>query len=150
MSTSPLATAAIRGATDSIVIECDLPHAPAKVWRALTEPALLGSWLMPNDIRAEIGHRFTFRATPVHGMDADVQCEVLAVEKGRLLSYSWRVGPTLDTVVTWTVRASETGTRLRLDHDGFASDAPPIAPIRANWQRLMTGCLNGQLAKLPS
>lgn len=32
------------------------PHPPAKVWRVLTEPELIGRWLMPGDFRLEVGH----------------------------------------------------------------------------------------------
>jgi uncharacterized protein YndB with AHSA1/START domain len=35
--------------TKSIVVERDLPHPPEKVWRALTQSALVAEWLMPND-----------------------------------------------------------------------------------------------------
>lgn len=92
---------------------------------------LIASWLMPNDFRAEVGHRFTFRTRPAPGFDGIVHCEVLAVEPNRRLSYSWRggsperrgYGAELDTVVTWTLTPSESGgTRLRLDHDGFTPD----------------------------
>ena len=37
--------------TESVVIECDLPDPPQKVWRALTEQDLLGAWLMPKTKR---------------------------------------------------------------------------------------------------
>ena len=50
--------------TESVVIECDLPDPPEKVWRALTEQDLLGAWLMPNDMRPEVGAQFQFRAPP--------------------------------------------------------------------------------------
>ena len=40
---------------DAVVIDCDLAHPPERVWRALTEPKLLGAWLLPNDIKAEEG-----------------------------------------------------------------------------------------------
>ena len=53
----------------SIVVDYDLAQSPAKVWRALTEPELVAAWLMPNDLRAEVGHRFTFRAQPMPGGD---------------------------------------------------------------------------------
>src|SRR5262249_7936669 len=45
-------------AAESVVLECDLPEPPEQVWKALTEPALLAAWLMPNDIRPEPGARF--------------------------------------------------------------------------------------------
>ncbi len=48
--------------TQSIAMEYDLPHPPAKVWRALTEPELLAAWLMVNNMRPLVGHSFTFKA----------------------------------------------------------------------------------------
>jgi uncharacterized protein YndB with AHSA1/START domain len=114
----------------SIVVELELRHPPEKVWRALTEPELIAAWLMPNDFRLQIGHRFTMRTRPAAGFDGVVDCEVLAVETNRRLSYSWRggskerrgYGASLDTVVTWTLSpGAGGGTRLRLDHDGFTA-----------------------------
>jgi uncharacterized protein YndB with AHSA1/START domain len=75
----------------SIIVEYELPEAPKKVWRALTEPKLLEAWLMPNDIRAEVGHRFNFRAQPVPGWDGTVYCQVLEVVPEQRLVYAWRL-----------------------------------------------------------
>jgi uncharacterized protein YndB with AHSA1/START domain len=115
--------AAEKPTTQTIVTEYELPHAPEKVWRALTEPELIARWLMVNDLRPIVGHRFTFKAQPLPGWDGVVQCEVLAVEPLRRLSYSWRGGSDetsrLDTVVTWTLTPTATGTRLLLEHAGF-------------------------------
>jgi uncharacterized protein YndB with AHSA1/START domain len=114
--------------TRSIEIDYDLPHPPAKVWRALTEASLVASWLMPNDLRPVVGHRFTFRSRPTPGWDGVCYCEVLEVVAEERLSYSWRggasdiekYGAALDTVVTWTLTPTEAGgTRLHLSHAGF-------------------------------
>ena len=107
--------------TQAIVVEYDLPHTPAKVWRALTEPALLAAWLMQTDLVAEV-RRFTFKAPPIGEWDGVVQCEVIEVDAPKRLVYSWRGGSgnsRLDTVVHWTLEPSATGTRLRLEHTGF-------------------------------
>jgi uncharacterized protein YndB with AHSA1/START domain len=113
--------------TDARTIHVDefLAHPPARVWRALTDPVLLAKWLMPNDFRAVVGHRFTFLTDPRPnvGFDGLVHCEVLAVEPERLLRISWR-GGTLDTTVTWTLAPEGRGTRLFLEHDGFDPDDP--------------------------
>ncbi len=103
-----------------------LAHPPAKVWRALTDPDLLGRWLMPNDFRPVVGHRFSFRTDPVPGTSFDgiVRCEVLALEPERLLRISWRGGADLDSTLTWTLVPEGTGTRLLLEHDGFDPDNP--------------------------
>jgi uncharacterized protein YndB with AHSA1/START domain len=54
-------------ANDPYAIHVDeyLPHPPARVWKALTDPDLMARWLMPNDFKLAIGHDFTFRATPI-------------------------------------------------------------------------------------
>jgi uncharacterized protein YndB with AHSA1/START domain len=117
-------------ATESIIVECDLAEPPAKVWRALTEPALLASWLMPNDIRPFVGARFTFQAESDSGSGI-IECEVLAAEPPHLLRYSWRGDDAnrgapdriLDSVVTFVLtETADGGTHLRLVHDGFPAD----------------------------
>ncbi|MEV4571355.1 SRPBCC domain-containing protein [Nonomuraea sp. NPDC049419] len=100
-----------------------LAHPPAKVWRALTEPELLARWLMPNDFKPEVGHRFTFTTTPKKavGFDGVVHCEVLAIEPEKLLRLAWSDGR-VDWTVTWRLEPEGKGTRLFLDHEGFDPD----------------------------
>ena len=108
---------------DTIHVEYELPHAPEKVWRALTDAKLLGAWLMSNDIRPVVGHRFTFKAQPMPGWDGTVHCEVLEADAPKKLRYTWVGGSDanrIDTVVTWTLAATSTGTKLTLDHSGFS------------------------------
>ena len=98
--------------------EAYYPHSPAKVWRALTEPQLIERWLMPNDFRPEIGHRFQFTAPPQPGWDGKVYCEVLECEPPHRLVYSWK-NNLIDTIVRFTLREENVGTRLVLEHQGF-------------------------------
>lgn len=105
-----------------------LPHPPAAVWRALTDSELMSRWLMPNDFRLEIGHRFTLRAQPVPqaGFGGIGYSEVLAFDPERMLRISWCAGPDdasgLDSTVTFTLEPEGTGTRLFILHDGFDPD----------------------------
>jgi len=125
-------------AAESVVLECDLPEPPEQVWKALTEPALLAAWLMPNDIRPEPGARFTFQADAEAG-GGTIECEVLDVDAPRLLRYSWRSGASdrdageraLDSVVTFVLaETADGGTHFRLVHDGFPADAlQPVASL---------------------
>jgi uncharacterized protein YndB with AHSA1/START domain len=111
--------------TEATSIEVDqfLPHPPAQVWRALTDPVRLARWLMPNDFVPAVGHHFTFRTSPQPGFDGVVTCEVLDLEPEKRMRWSWR-GGTLDSTVTWTLTAEGRGTRLFLRHDGFDPDDP--------------------------
>lgn len=108
--------------SESLSFEFDLTHAPAKVWRALTDPTLLSEWLLPViGLELEPGAAFTFRAPPQPGWDGTVSCRLLEIEAQRKLSYTWVVGD-IDTVVTFTLAPTETGTRLSLVQTGFRPD----------------------------
>ncbi len=104
----------------TIVREVTYPHPPERVWTALTDPQSLAAWLMPNDFKPEVGHKFQFRVPPQRGWRGIVDCEVLAVEPPRRLSYSWQGDPHhRPMTVTWTLEPVNGGTRLRLEHAGF-------------------------------
>ena len=105
----------------TLVIERKLAHPPAKVWRALTQGALMEEWLMKNDFQPVVGHHFSFRAEPNPHWNGIVDCDVLVVEPNERLSYSWSsLG--LHTVVTWTLTPQPGGVLLRMEQSGFAPD----------------------------
>jgi uncharacterized protein YndB with AHSA1/START domain len=108
--------------TESLAFEFDLRHPPAKVWRALTDPVLLAEWLLPAiGFELEPGAAFTFQTQPHPGWDGTVSCKMLEIEAQRVLSYTWGV-PFLDTVVTFTLTPTASGTRLSLVQSGFKKD----------------------------
>lgn len=110
---------------DDVVVECDLPHSPEKVWRALTDQDLLGQWLMPTDLRPEVGTRFRLlpagptRAAPL------VDCEVIEAVPHRTLR--WRQterehagdAAPVESIVTFELSPNREGTHLRVVHDQF-------------------------------
>ena len=107
---------------DSLSFEFDLQHPPEKVWRALTDPVLLAEWLLPVvGFKLEPGAAFMFKTQPYPGWDGTVNCQLVEIEPQRKLSYKWTV-PFLDTVVTFTLTPTESGTRLSLVQAGFKSD----------------------------
>ena len=54
--------------SEALAFEFDLPHRPEKVWRALTDPALLAEWLLPVvDLKLEPGAAFRFEREPLRG-----------------------------------------------------------------------------------
>lgn len=110
--------------THTISFEFDLRHPPAKVWRGITDPVLLAEWLLPIvELKLEPGATFMFRTQPHPGWDGSVHCKVLEVDAPRRLRYAWVVGDmVLDTVVTFTLTETPTGTRLGLEQTGFKAD----------------------------
>jgi uncharacterized protein YndB with AHSA1/START domain len=110
--------------TESISFDFDLQHSPRKVWRALTDPALLAEWLLPViGLRLEPGAAFAFRTQPHPGWDGVVNCRMLEVDAPNKISYTWVVGDmVLDTVVTFTLTPTASGTRLSLVQSGFKPD----------------------------
>ena len=108
-----------RSQTDSLSFEFDLHHSPEKVWRALTDPVLLAEWLLPViDLKLEPGAAFTFKSQPQPGWDGVVNCRFLEIEGHRKLSWRWVVGD-IDTVVTFTLIPTASGTQLSLVQSGF-------------------------------
>lgn len=97
----------------TVVVERDLSHPPEKVWRALTQPHLIAAWLMQNDFKPALGHRFNLRAEW-----GTLDCKVLAIEPCKVLSYAWD-GLGLESVVTWTLTPAGRGTHLRMEQTGF-------------------------------
>lgn len=110
-----------KGDTDSISFEFELEHSPEKVWRALTDPELLAEWLLPvTGLKLEPGAEFTFKTRAFPGWDGTVDCRVLEIEKYRKISYTWKV-PFLDTVVTFTLTPTASGTHVDLVQSGFTT-----------------------------
>lgn len=128
--------------TRSVVVERVMPHKPEKIWRALTQTALIEEWLMKNDFIARVGHRFTFRATPLPGWSGVVNCEVVTVEAPRHLAYRWGDGTEsesgLKTLVTWTLTAQNGGTLVRMEQSGFRpQDENAHKRIGGGWPRIL-------------
>ncbi|WP_421935046.1 SRPBCC family protein [Phenylobacterium sp.] len=102
--------------TLSVTVEREVAFPPEKVWRALTQPHLIAEWLMKNDFKPVVGHSFSLSAEW-----GAVDCRVETVEANRALSYTWD-GLGLESVVTWTLTPTSTGTRLRMEQVGFRPD----------------------------
>src|SRR5262245_29702493 len=133
---------AVADSTQSSVEERLMPHSPEKVWRALTQSELIAAWLMPNDFKPEVGHRFTFRSDPQPGWTGITNCEVKVVEPLRRLVCTWGDGTETDsglkTVVTWTLTPEAGGTRVRMEQSGFRpEDGAAWRGASYGWRRLV-------------
>jgi uncharacterized protein YndB with AHSA1/START domain len=127
--------------TRSVIVERDVSFPPEKVWRALTRPHLIEEWLMKNDFTPVVGDRFKLSADW-----GSVDCRVLAVEPNKTLSYTWEAFG-LESVVTWTLTATSTGTHLRMEQSGFGPDQQQAYQgATFGWQKFF-GALERVLAR---
>jgi hypothetical protein len=76
--------------TRSVIVEREIPYPPEKIWRALTQPHLIEEWLMKNDFKPVVDHRFNLRKEPQPDVSIVVDCQVTAVELNKTLSYTGR------------------------------------------------------------
>jgi uncharacterized protein YndB with AHSA1/START domain len=94
---------------------------------------------MDNDFQPVVGHRFSFRSTPMPNWNGVIDSEVLIVEPNKKLSYSWgSLG--LESVVVWTLAATSGGTLVRMEQSGFRPDQE--AAYRGatyGWQKFIAG-----------
>jgi uncharacterized protein YndB with AHSA1/START domain len=137
------------GQTEAITFELDLQHPPEKVWRALTDPALLAEWLLPAvGFELAPGATFTFKTQPYPGWDGTVDCQLVEIEPQRKLTYTWDV-PFLQTVVTFTLTPTPSGTRLLIVQSGFREDQRrEFGGARYGW-KAMGGKLVDLLGRTP-
>src|SRR5579871_5718451 len=76
---------------------------------------------MRNDFQPVAGHAFTLRMDPVPNWNGVIDCEVVAVEPCKTLSYTWgALG--LGSVVTFTLTPTDAGTHVRVEQSGFHPD----------------------------
>jgi uncharacterized protein YndB with AHSA1/START domain len=123
--------------TRSVVVEREFPFPPEKLWRALTQPHLIEEWLMKNDFAPVVGHRFNLRGE----WGGTLDCEVLAVEPNKTLSYTWNfehddAAFRMKSVVTFTLTPTGTGTHLRMEQAGFRPDQKQaFGGAHAGWKQ---------------
>jgi uncharacterized protein YndB with AHSA1/START domain len=124
--------------TETIKTSQYINHAPEKVWKALTTPDLLRKWWAEGNIKAEVGHEFSLDM----GQFGKQECQVIAVEEGRLFQYSFSPG-LLDTIITWKLTPDGSGTLLELEHSGFDLTSPigkqAFKGMGGGWPRVIAG-----------
>jgi uncharacterized protein YndB with AHSA1/START domain len=132
----------------TVTVERQLPFAPPKVWRALTQPHLIAEWLMQNDFVPAAGHRFQLRGEWGGVLD----CEVLVIAPEKTLSYTWNHAHddpayALQSVVTFTLSATEGGTHLKVEQTGFRPEQKQaLGGAKVGWAQFL-GKLEQLLAR---
>ena len=132
--------------TRTVVVEREFPSPPEKLWRAPTQPHLIEEWLMKNDFKADVGHKFQLRMDAQQGWNGVIDCQVTQIDPNRTLSYTWGSMGT-DTAVTFTLTPTATGTHLRVEQSGFArNNAQAFAGATYGWKNFL-GKLDQLLAR---
>jgi uncharacterized protein YndB with AHSA1/START domain len=145
-----MAHAALKTATQEILVEKVIPHAPERIWGTLTTGELIGRWLMmkPSGFEPVKGARFAVKTARAGLWDGMFHCEVLEVARNKSLVYSWRgghesntreYGSLLDTIVAWTLVKVGGGTRVRLVHSGFVRprNNPAFWNMSSGWNKIV-------------
>jgi uncharacterized protein YndB with AHSA1/START domain len=126
--------------TRNVVVEREIACPPDRLWRALTQPHLIAEWLMKNDFAPVVGHRFNLSGDWGGVLD----CEVLAIDPGKTLSYSWNFAHEdpaydLESVVTFTLTPTAGGTHLRMEQAGFRPDQKQaFGGAQAGWRQFFS------------
>ena len=97
---------------------------------------------MKSDFEPRVDHRFKFTADW-----GAVDCRVLTIEPNRTLTYTWEAYG-LESVVTWTLTPTSTGTRLRMEQSGFRPEQQQAYQgAKYGWQKFL-GSLDQVLARM--
>lgn len=121
---------------DQVSLETVYPDPPERVWEALTDPAALSRWLLPNDFKPLIGYRFRMERpdqSPITG-------KVLEAEKDRLLTYTWNDEEEgYESMVVWNLEPVDGGTRVQLSQ--VVLEPTPVTCLAVglyfNWRYLL-------------
>ena len=72
---------------------------------------------MENDFEPRVGCKFCFYSKSLPGIDTNIRCEVIEIDQPKRLVYTWQdCMMSQPSIVTWTLKAVEGGTQLRLQH----------------------------------
>ena len=109
------------------------PVAPAKVWRAWTDPQALSDWFGPGEPNSvtlaqtdvRVGGRFRVAFHTQDGEHHDVSGTYLEVETDRKLvfTWAWKSTPERESLVTLRFEPDGTGTTMDFLHEQFFDQA---------------------------
>lgn len=109
---------------EQIKLSVFYPHSPERVWQALTDCRILNTWMMKNDFKPCLGHKFKFESNSLPGIKTIIHCEVVELEKPKRLAYTWQEEITSEpSLVIWKLNPVEGGTQVQLHHQqiGYAT-----------------------------
>lgn len=132
---------------ESLKIQRIIPASPDRVFRAWTDPVELKKWWGPRDVRClsaevdlRVGGQYRIANELPDGSVLWIAGEFEAIEKPRLLVYTWTVGSEYPASERVSVRFEqhELGTELHLKHELI-----PTTTLRDRHRDGWFGCLDG-------
>jgi uncharacterized protein YndB with AHSA1/START domain len=128
---SPVGTVAVQGDRATLHFQRRLPHPPAAVWNALTDPKQLSSWyMMQAAVDPRKGGSIDLRNDQFH-----VTGQILSWDPPRLFEYEWKIRPREgmpngeDATVRWELAKDGNDTLLTLTHRNLSRQtALGVAP----------------------
>ncbi len=95
------------------------PHPIQEVWRAISNKEAISAWFITADFKAEVGYAYKF----THEQSGTIITgSVLEAQEPTTLAYTWIVNNDgVETTVRWNLSEEAGGTRLVLEHHGFAA-----------------------------
>lgn len=118
-----------------VAFERIYPHPIDEVWKALTDPALLGEWLMETDFMPVVGQEFSMWCDDGEGGTDHYSCKVLACDTPHSMRWSWVVDGSHHlgaTEVEFRLEETDTGTHLTIRHSGDR-DQKVIDAFKGGW-----------------
>jgi uncharacterized protein YndB with AHSA1/START domain len=110
----------------TLVFVRDIPHPPAKVWAALTEPTQVGEWA-PFTVDRDLSAPGDATLTVIDGERAEpMASSVIRADEPALLEYTWG-----GDLLRWELEPTVTGTRLTLRHT--IDDRDWVPAVAAGW-----------------
>jgi uncharacterized protein YndB with AHSA1/START domain len=104
-------------ALEPIRLTIETPADAETAWQAITDPDRIADWFTDASPLGAVGdpYRLDFGDSAVDG-------RVLALDRGHSFAHSWAWdgADAEQTVVTWTVDALDGGSRIVLEHGGWA------------------------------
>lgn len=131
------------------------PVRPDVVWEAITNPAALAEWLMPNSFRAEVGASFEFRTDPTAICGSGLtRCKVIELVPCKRMVWTWHrdadvKSSTPPMTITWTLAEEHGGTRLVLEQAGLEHQSWLIRILMSiGWGMMLRRSLSKVIANI--
>jgi uncharacterized protein YndB with AHSA1/START domain len=145
--------------TRTLEHEVEVPHPVNQVWRALTEPELMGLWIMnfdqdpgemKTDFRPLAGTAYRMDAKKGRGWRGYVVGKVLEVVPNQRLVYTWAHSPYQDANparIEFTLAPTAKGTRVRMVQTGFPGVKGwfVLKGAQMGWKRMLNSGLSAVL-----